>query len=59
MVQPFSPFTNARGHMILIRPGARWLGAGVPLIILWFAPLARFHPVLGFHTLYCVCARFI
>jgi hypothetical protein len=31
MVQPFSPFTNARGHMILIHPGARWLGAGCTL----------------------------
>jgi hypothetical protein len=59
MVQPFSPFTNAHSHMILIRPGARRLGAGVPLTILRFAPLARLRLVLGFHALYCVCARFI
>jgi hypothetical protein len=26
----------------------RRLGAGVPLTILWFAPLAQLHPVLGF-----------
>jgi hypothetical protein len=59
MVQPFILFTNARGHMILIHPGARWLGACVPLTVLRFAPLAQLHPVLGFHALYCVCARFI
>jgi hypothetical protein len=49
---------NARGHMTSTRPGARRLGAGAPLTILRFAPLARLHPVLGFHALYCVCARF-
>ena len=25
----------------------RRLGAGTPLTVLWFAPLARLHPVLG------------
>jgi hypothetical protein len=59
MVQPFIPFTNARGHMILICPGARWLGAGAPLTIIWFVLLAQLHLVLGFHALYFVCARFI
>jgi hypothetical protein len=32
----------------------RQLGAGVPLIILRFAPLAWLHPVLGFHALKCM-----
>jgi hypothetical protein len=37
----------------------RRLGAGAPLTVLRFAPLARLCPVLGFHALYCVCARFM
>jgi hypothetical protein len=45
---------SARGHMALIRPGARRLGAGVPLTVLQFAPLAQLHLVLGFHTTYCM-----
>jgi hypothetical protein len=36
--------------MTSIRPGARRLGAGAPLTVLRFAPLARLHPVLGFHA---------
>jgi hypothetical protein len=52
-------FTNAQGHMTSTCPGARQLGVGVPITILQFAPLARLHPVLGFHAIYCVCARFI
>ena len=32
----------------------RRLGAGVPLTVLWFAPLARLRPVLGFYAIYCV-----
>jgi hypothetical protein len=41
-----------------ICPGARRLGAGAPITVLQFAPLARLHPVLGFYAIYCVCARF-
>jgi hypothetical protein len=40
-------------------PGARRLGAGAPITVLQFAPLARLRPVLGFHALNCVCARFM
>jgi hypothetical protein len=32
-------------------PGARRLGAGAPITVLQFAPLARLRPVLGFHAL--------
>jgi hypothetical protein len=42
----------------LMCPGARRLGAGAPLTVLWFAPLVWLCPVLGFHAIYCVCARF-
>ena len=49
---------NARSHMTSTRPGARQLGAGAPLIVLQFSSLARLRLVLGFHALYCVCARF-
>jgi hypothetical protein len=59
MVQPFSLFSNARGHMTLTCPGARQLGAGVPITVLQFVPLARLHPVLGFYAIYCVCASFM
>ena len=45
-----SLFANANGHMTLICPSARRLGAAMPLTILWFAPLARLCPVLGFHA---------
>jgi hypothetical protein len=45
--------------MTLICPSARRLGAGAPITILQFTPLARLHPVLGFHALNCVCARFM
>jgi hypothetical protein len=31
-------------------PGARRLGAGAPITVLQFAPLARLHPVLGLNT---------
>jgi hypothetical protein len=55
----FSPFANAQGHMTSTCPGARQLGAGAPITVLQFAPLARLHPVLGFHAIYCMCARFI
>jgi hypothetical protein len=55
-----SPFLYARGHiMTLMCPGARRLGAGAPITVLQFAPLARLRPVLGFHALNCVCARFM
>jgi hypothetical protein len=40
-------------------PGARRLRAGAPLTILRFSPLAQLHLVMGFHAIYCVCARFI
>jgi hypothetical protein len=43
----------------LTRPGARRLGAGAPITILQFAPLARLRSVLGFYAIYCVCARFM
>jgi hypothetical protein len=48
------------GHMEdRMCPGARRLGAGAPLTVLWFSPLVRLRLVLGFHAIYCVCARFI
>jgi hypothetical protein len=51
---------KARGHIVTpTYPGARRLGAGAPITILQFAPLAVAAPVLGFHAIYCVCARFI
>jgi hypothetical protein len=40
-------------------PGARRLGAGAPITVLQFASLARLCPVLAFHALNCVCARFM
>jgi hypothetical protein len=52
-------FANAQGHMTSTCPGARRLGAGAPITVLQFAPLARLRPVLGFHALNCVCARFM
>jgi hypothetical protein len=58
-VKTVSLFSIARGHMTLIRPGVRRLGAGAPLTVLWFASLARLRPVVGFHAIYCMCARFI
>jgi hypothetical protein len=45
---------RARSYFEPIRPGARRLGAGAPLTVLRFAPLARLRPVLGFHALNCV-----
>jgi hypothetical protein len=45
--------------MTLMCPGARRLGVGAPITVLQFAPLAWLHLVLGFHAIYCVCARFI
>jgi hypothetical protein len=48
-----------RCHMTLMCLGARRLGADVPITVLQFAPLARLHPVLGFHALNCMCARFM
>ena len=55
-----APFYNAQGHMEdRMCPGARRLGAGAPLTVLWFSPLVRLRLVLGFHAIYCVCARFI
>jgi hypothetical protein len=45
--------------MTLTCSGARRLGAGAPITILQFALLAWLHPVLGFHALNCVCARFM
>jgi hypothetical protein len=53
VVTTLTTFCHARGHMT-IRPGARRLGAGAPLTVLRFAPLARLHPVLGFYALNCV-----
>jgi hypothetical protein len=52
-------FLIERGHMTLTCPSARRLGAGAPITILQFAPLAWLRPVLGFHALNCVCARFM
>ena len=40
-------------------PGARRLGAGAPLIVPQFAPLARLHPVPSFYALNGVCAGFM
>jgi hypothetical protein len=55
-----SPFFIERGHIVtLICPGARRLGAGAPITVLQFTLLVRLHPVLGFHALNCVCARFM
>jgi hypothetical protein len=56
-IYPF--FLIERGHMSLTCPGARRLGAGAPITVLQFASLARLRPVLGFHALNCVCARFM
>jgi hypothetical protein len=54
------PFYNAQGHMEdRMCPGARRLGAGAPITVLQFAPLARLRSVLGFYAIYCMCARFI
>jgi hypothetical protein len=50
---------NARGHMTPMCPGARQLGAVTPITVLQIAPLAQLHLVLGFHAIYCMCARFI
>jgi hypothetical protein len=54
--EPF--YYSARSCYDPYARGARQLGAGAPLTVLWFAPLARLHPVLGFHAIYCMCARF-
>jgi hypothetical protein len=35
-------------------PGARQLGAGAPITVLQFAPLAWLHPMLGFY-IYIAC----
>ena len=51
-------FANAQGHMTSTFPGARKLGAGAPITVLHFTPLAWFHPMLFFYAIYCVCARF-
>jgi hypothetical protein len=45
--------------MTFMCPSARQLGAGTPITILQFAPLAWLHPVLGFYTLNGVCARLL
>jgi hypothetical protein len=45
--------------MTLMCPSARRLGAGAPITVLQFALLAQLHPMLGFHAIYCMCARFI
>jgi hypothetical protein len=60
LVAKLSPFYySARSCYDPYARGARWLGAGAPITILQFAPLAWLHLVLGFHAIYCVCARFI
>jgi hypothetical protein len=59
MVLVVSPFYKCARLYELHMPGARRLGAGAPITILQFAPLVRLCPVLGFHAIYCVCARFI
>jgi hypothetical protein len=40
-------FTNARAYYATMCPGARQLGAGAPITVLHFAPLARLRPLLG------------
>jgi hypothetical protein len=54
-----SPFYKCARSYDLHVLGARRLGAGTPITILQFAPLARLRLVLGFHAIYCVCSRFI
>jgi hypothetical protein len=55
-----SPFYHsARSYYDPYARGARRLGAGPPITILQFAPLVWLRPMLGFHAIYCVCARFI
>ena len=43
-------FTFARGHMTLMCPSARWLGAGGTLTVLQFAQLFGCVRVLGLNT---------
>jgi hypothetical protein len=40
-------------------PSARRLGAGAPITVLQFAPLAQLRLVPGFYTLNGMCARFM
>jgi hypothetical protein len=52
-----SPFIFARGHMTHMCPRVWRLGAGAPITVLQFAPLARLRSVPGFYALNGVCAR--
>jgi hypothetical protein len=53
-LSPFYICARSHDHMC---PRVWRLGAGVPITVLQFAPLARLRSVPGFYALNSVCAR--